>query len=167
MLYLLTKVLKNRFSWRSSSYLAIFCTAATISRAHAHKLALRRTRISSGAALNMQSRAFSRWLTNNFAISAVKMSTNAFLFPGQGSQYVGMTEKHSSRPAVDHIFRTAEYVLDYDLHSVCLSGPENRLEETVVCQPAVMAASLAAAESLKKDKPQVIFLNFPPLRAPQ
>ena len=127
-----------------------------INIAHAHKLPLLRTRVS-GAALNMQSRALSRWLTSNVPISAVKMSTNAFLFPGQGSQYVGMTEKHASRPAVDRIFRTAEYVLDYDLHSVCLSGPENRLEETVVCQPAVMAASLAAAESLKEDKPQVIF----------
>ena len=83
------------------------------------------------------------------------MTTYAFLFPGQGSQYVGMTQKLSNRPAIDAVFRKAESVLGYDLHSLCLSGPQSRLDETVICQPAVVATSLATAESLKQDKPEV------------
>lgn len=83
------------------------------------------------------------------------MATHAFLFPGQGSQYVGMTQKLSNRPAVESIFRKAENILGYDLQSLCVSGPQSRLEETVNCQPAVMAASLAAVQSLKQEKPEV------------
>lgn len=83
------------------------------------------------------------------------MATYAFLFPGQGSQYVGMTQNLSNRAAVESIFRQAETILGSDLQSLCVSGPQSRLEETVNCQPAVMAASLAAVESLKQDKPEV------------
>lgn len=82
------------------------------------------------------------------------MATRAFIFPGQGSQYVGMTQKLSNPRAVDSaVFKTAKCTLDYDLHALCLSGPKNRLDETVVCQPAVMAASLAAAETFTRGKP--------------
>ena len=88
------------------------------------------------------------------SVSAVRMAANAFLFPGQGSQYVGMTQKLSKPPASEsEVFRTAEHMLDYDLHSLCLSGPKSRLDETVFCQPAVMAASLAAAETATQGKP--------------
>lgn len=96
------------------------------------------------------------------------MSSYALLFPGQGSQYVGMTEKLSGQPAADSIFRTAERILGYDLKSMCLSGPQSRLDETVHCQPAVMAASLAAVESLRVNSPEVggawiIIFKFPAL----
>ena len=100
----------------------------------------------------MQSRALCKLFGST---SAVKMTTYAFLFPGQGSQYVGMTQKLSNQPAVDSVFRTAEHVLGYDLQTLCLSGPQLRLDETVHCQPAVVAASLAALETLKRDKPEV------------
>lgn len=100
----------------------------------------------------MKSGPFCRVLND---LSAVKMATYAFLFPGQGSQYVGMTQKLSNRPAVESIFRKAENILGCDLQSLCVSGPQSRLEETVNCQPAVMAASLAAVESLKQEKPEV------------
>lgn len=102
--------------------------------------------------MQCQCKAFCRTLSS---LSAVKMTTYAFLFPGQGSQYVGMTQKLSNRPAIDAVFRKAESVLGYDLHSLCLSGPQSRLDETVICQPAVVATSLATAESLKQDKPEV------------
>lgn len=100
-------------------------------------------------------RAFCHW-----DFSAVKMTTYAFLFPGQGSQYVGMTQRLSNRAAVDTIFRKAANILGSDLHSLCVSGPQSRLEETANCQPAVMAASLAAVESLKQDKPEVGWARF-------
>lgn len=86
-----------------------------------------------------------------------KMSNYALLFPGQGSQTVGMTSKIANppAPAVSEIFQTAERVLGYDLRSLCLEGPQNVLNQTVHCQPAVVVASLAALEDLKNVHPQV------------
>lgn len=84
-----------------------------------------------------------------------KTAAHQFLFPGQGSQHVGMTEKFSGLPAVKQIFSTAERVLGYDLQSLCLTGPQSALDETVHCQPAVVVASLVAVESLKHTSPQV------------
>ena len=67
---------------------------------------------------------------------------------------MGMTKRLSNPHAVDSaVFRTAEHTLGYDLHAMCLSGPKSRLDETVMCQPAVMAASLAAAETLTRGQP--------------
>lgn len=83
------------------------------------------------------------------------MSSYAFLFPGQGSQFVGMTKKFVDIPSVNQMFRTAERVLGYDLQSLCLRGPKDVMDQTVYCQPAVVVASLAALESLKRDQPQV------------
>ena len=83
------------------------------------------------------------------------MSTYAFLFPGQGSQVVGMTKKLCDIPSVADIFATAERVLGYDLKTLCLRGPQAVLDQTVHCQPAVVVASLAALEALKKSQPQV------------
>jgi len=90
------------------------------------------------------------------------MAATQFLFPGQGSQHVGMTEKIAGLPAVQRIFSTAERVLGYDLQPLCLSGPQSTLDETVHCQPAVVVASLAAVESLVRllnfwDEPQMIW----------
>ena len=77
------------------------------------------------------------------------------LFPGQGSQYVGMCRKVVSNPAVRTLFEKAAEVLQYNLLKICLEGPERTLEETIHCQSAVVVASLAAVEQLKVDKPQV------------
>lgn len=79
----------------------------------------------------------------------------ALLFPGQGSQYVGMTSRLADTRAVQEIFAVASDVLGYDLRALCLRGPEAVLEETARCQPAVVAASLAALEALRQREPQV------------
>ena len=101
----------------------------------------------------------------------MEMAFNVFLFPGQGSQYVGMTQKLSGPSAAEsQVFRTAKCTLDYDLLALCVSGPKSRLDQTVFCQPAVMAASLAAAETVTRGAPvsgrgynaQRVCLNFPP-----
>ena len=84
-----------------------------------------------------------------------RMSNYAFLFPGQGSQAVGMTSKIDNSPDISEIFQTAEHVLGYDLRSLCLQGPQDVLDQTVHCQPAVVVASLAVLEDLKSVHPQV------------
>ena len=91
------------------------------------------------------------------------VSRYCLLFPGQGSQYVGMGKgliaaaNSGVLPGVAQLFRLAEGVLGYDLCSLFLQGPEEKLEETVHCQPAVVVASLAGLEKIKHDSPEVGF----------
>lgn len=69
---------------------------------------------------------------------------SCMLFPGQGTQYVGMTSKIQTNPAVQSLFKRANDILGYDLQSLCLRGPEDILRNTEYCQPAVVVSSLAA-----------------------
>ena len=85
------------------------------------------------------------------------MSKIAFLFPGQGAQFVGMgRELDQEFPAVRALFDRAGEVLGFDLRKVCLEGPPEALEATDVSQPAIFLASLAALASLKASKPDVV-----------
>jgi [acyl-carrier-protein] S-malonyltransferase len=78
----------------------------------------------------------------------------AFLFPGQGAQYVGMgAAVAGSLPAAKALFDGASSALGYDLLGLCTSGPAERLNATDVSQPAIFVASLAALESLKQSEP--------------
>src|SRR5262245_36597386 len=78
----------------------------------------------------------------------------AFLFPGQGAQYVGMgAALAAALPAAKALFDQASRVLGYDLLGVCANGPADRLNATDVSQPAIFVASLAALESLKYAEP--------------
>jgi len=81
----------------------------------------------------------------------------AFLFPGQGAQTVGMGKAlRESLPAAAQLFDRASEVLAYDLADVCANGPVERLNSTVVSQPALFVASLAALESLKATDPEAV-----------
>jgi len=75
------------------------------------------------------------------------------LFPGQGSQYVKMLANVKDLPKVKSMLRRAKAILGYDLLQVCLSGPEEKLEQTRICQPAMFVGGLAAMELLRLDKP--------------
>ena len=78
----------------------------------------------------------------------------AFLFPGQGAQYVGMgASLAGSLPAARALFDQASEALGYDLLDLCTNGPAERLNATDVSQPAIFVASLAALESLKQSEP--------------
>ncbi len=82
------------------------------------------------------------------------MSKVAFLFPGQGSQTVGMAQQLcATLPAARRLFDEASAILGYDLLEVCAKGPVERLNSTVVSQPAIFVASLAALESLRASDP--------------
>ena len=78
----------------------------------------------------------------------------AFLFPGQGAQYVGMAQALcASLPAARKLFDEAANILGYDLLDICAKGPKERLDSTAVSQPAIYVASLAALESLRATEP--------------
>jgi len=70
--------------------------------------------------------------------------TLAFVFPGQGSQSVGMlADLAASEPVVQRTFAEASEVLGYDLWALCQSGPEADLGSTERTQPAMLAAGVA------------------------
>lgn len=74
-------------------------------------------------------------------------STNgiAFLFPGQGSQVVGMGKELAERyPVARQTFDEADEALGYRLSQLCFEGPEDQLRLTEITQPAILTASVAA-----------------------
>lgn len=74
----------------------------------------------------------------------------AFLFPGQGSQEVGMgKELADSQPVARCVFEEADCVLGMKLASLCFEGPEEELRLTVNTQPAILTASIAALRVLE------------------
>ncbi|KAH3775134.1 hypothetical protein DPMN_176531 [Dreissena polymorpha] len=79
--------------------------------------------------------------------------TSILMFPGQGSQFVGMGKKLLRYPGVEDIYNRASEILGYDLLNLCLNGPAEKLQETIYCQPAVVVTSLAAMEKLKEEHP--------------
>lgn len=73
----------------------------------------------------------------------------AFVFPGQGSQYVGMGVRLAGDdPAAAGLFQEADRVLGFPLSRIMAEGPEEELRRTVNTQPALVAASVAAAQRL-------------------
>src|SRR5438309_1280061 len=74
----------------------------------------------------------------------------AFLFPGQGSQEVGMgKELADSCPAARSVFEQADRVLGISLTSLCFEGPEEELRLTVNTQPAILTSSIATLKVLE------------------
>ena len=67
----------------------------------------------------------------------------AMLFPGQGSQSLGMLGDWADTELVKQTFDTASNALGYDLSAVIQSGPEERLNQTSVTQPAILTTSVA------------------------
>jgi len=82
--------------------------------------------------------------------------TSIMLFPGQGTQYVGMGKELLRFPGARRIFELANEVLKYDLLKICLEGPREKLNRTEHAQLAVMVSSLAALEQLREERPKAI-----------
>ena len=76
-------------------------------------------------------------------------ATTAFIFPGQGSQKVGMSQALAAAyPVVRDIFAAAYSILGYDLSRLCFEGPEAQLNETLHTQPALYVAGVATFRAL-------------------
>jgi [acyl-carrier-protein] S-malonyltransferase len=77
-------------------------------------------------------------------------TTIALIFPGQGSQVVGMGKDLVEHyPAARHTFQEADEVLGYKLSELCFEGPEEQLRLTEVTQPAILTVSVAALRVLE------------------
>ena len=79
------------------------------------------------------------------------MGKTAFIFPGQGAQYIGMgKDLYDSLPAAAEVFKKADRVLGFDLAKVIFEGPGERLSETEITQPAILTVSAAILGQLEK-----------------
>jgi len=80
------------------------------------------------------------------------VSAVAFLFPGQGSQKVGMGKALAERyPAARAVFDEADAALGYRLSRLCFEGPDEELTLTAHAQPAILATSVAALRVLEAE----------------
>jgi [acyl-carrier-protein] S-malonyltransferase len=90
----------------------------------------------------------------------------AFVFPGQGSQYVGMGKQlYDTSPAARRIFEQADAILGFPLSTLCFEGPQEELDDTFNAQPAVLTVSIACLEALKERLGPLGYLGAPSLVA--
>ena len=85
---------------------------------------------------------------------------NSIIFPGQGSQYVGMCKKwYESFKEAKNVFNQADKILNEPLSDIIFNGPEEELTKTNNAQPAILISSIAILEVIKFQK-KIELSNF-------
>jgi len=75
----------------------------------------------------------------------------AYVFPGQGSQYVGMgRDLYDSFASAKAVFEEADEILGFPLSRLCFEGPEDELRQTINAQPALVTTSLACLQAARE-----------------
>ncbi len=86
--------------------------------------------------------------------------TLAILFPGQGSQHIGMAASFAAHPSTQHLFNQANSILGFDLTDLMLNGTEEELRQTENAQPALLLAGIAAWTYLNVQNPNLNVAAF-------
>ena len=77
----------------------------------------------------------------------------AFVFPGQGSQYVGMgRDLYETYPEAKALFDEADAIMGFPLSRLCFEGPKEELGDTINTQPALLTVSVALLRMLELDR---------------
>ena len=89
-------------------------------------------------------------MTLHFAPATLGSGT-AYLFPGQGTQVVGMgQELYDHSKAARSVFHEVDMALGRPLSKMLFEGPDDALKETINAQPAIMAVSLASVKAMEE-----------------
>lgn len=84
-------------------------------------------------------------------VAQLEEKKTAFIFPGQGSQVVGMgKDLYDSSPTARSIFDEADEILGFSLTKLCFEGPQEELTQTNNAQPAIFTTSLAALSDMRE-----------------
>ena len=80
------------------------------------------------------------------------MVKTAFVFPGQGAQYIGMSMDFvENNPGLKQILVEFDHIHNVNLYDIMLNGPEDTLKETRYTQPAILFHSIAALKTLQQE----------------